>query len=209
MNVPDLIETMHRDREGSIALLSLHLDRLSQSAELLGHRCDIDAIANAVRRLTDTPFDARVRIQLSADGQYQLTCVPFEIDRSGQFWTIRIAETRLQSDDPLLRHKTARREFYDKARAEFPAEKADEVLLLNERGELCEGTITTLFVKRASSEVLMTPKLSCGLLRGVLRQHLLDTNLAAEAVLRPADLEDADEFFVGNALRGLIPAQLG
>ena len=32
------------------------------------------------------------------------------------------------------------------ARAEFPREQADEVILLNERGEVCEGTITNVFV---------------------------------------------------------------
>src|SRR3546814_9833273 len=55
-----------------------------------------------------------------------------------------------------------------RSRAEFSSEDADEVLLLNERGEVCEGTITNLFVEAETGQFL-TPALSSGLLPGVLR----------------------------------------
>lgn len=45
---------------------------------------------------------------------------------------------------------------------EFPASEADEVILLNERGDLCEGTITTLFLDDGSG-ILKTPPLAAGL----------------------------------------------
>ena len=74
-------------------------------------------------------------------------------------WTLRIASTRIDSGDPLLRHKTTRRQVYEAARAEFPRDEADEVLLLNERGEVCEGTITNVFVD-IGEPVLVTPPLA-------------------------------------------------
>jgi para-aminobenzoate synthetase/4-amino-4-deoxychorismate lyase len=40
----------------------------------------------------------------------------------------------------------------------------------------------------------------------VLRARLIDEGRAIEGDLRPEDL--ADGFFIGNALRGLIPARL-
>jgi branched-subunit amino acid aminotransferase/4-amino-4-deoxychorismate lyase len=43
------------------------------------------------------------------------------------------------------------------------------VILANERGELCEGTITSLFLDDGSG-ILKTPPLACGLLAGVLRK---------------------------------------
>ena len=55
--------------------------------------------------------------------------------------------------------------------------------------------------------MLLTPPLACGLLPGVLRARLLREGRAREAVLRPADLA-ARRLFVGNSLRGLIPARL-
>ena len=54
---------------------------------------------------------------------------------------------------------------------------------------------------------MLTPPLTSGLLPGVLRQSLLDQGAAREAVLLPGDLERGD-LFMGNALRGLIPARL-
>ncbi len=121
---------------------------------------------------------------------------------------MRIAQTRLSSGDPLLRHKTTRRDAYQNARSEFPVSDADEVILLNERGEVCEGTITSLFVDPGEGRPLLTPLLSCGLLAGVLRAELIDQGRAREAVLAPADLTRANAIFVGNSLRGLIPARL-
>ena len=83
------------------------------------------------------------------------------------------------------------------------------MLLLNERGELCEGTITSLFVDRGDGGPLMTPALGCGLLAGVLRQEMIDTGKAVEAVLTLSDLAAAAAIHVGNSLRGLIGARLG
>jgi para-aminobenzoate synthetase/4-amino-4-deoxychorismate lyase len=54
---------------------------------------------------------------------------------------------------------------------------------------------------------LLTPPVSRGLIPGILRGKLIDEGKAVEAELTPADLEDG--FFVGNIVRGLIPARLG
>ena len=84
----------------------------------------------------------------------------------------------------------------------------DEVVFLNQRGELTEGTRTTLFLEQDGR--LFTPALACGLLPGTLREELLDLPRAAasEAVLTPADLARADRIYLGNSVRGLIRADL-
>ena len=79
------------------------------------------------------------------------------------------------------------------------------MILLNLNGHVCEGTITSVFVERDGK--LLTPPLSDGLLAGVLRAQLLETGQAIEHPLFPADLQ-VDPLFVGNSLRGLIPARL-
>ena len=106
-----------------------------------------------------------------------------------------------------IRHKTTRRQVYEAARAEFSREEADEVLLLNQRGEVCEGTITNVFID-IGEPVLVTPALDCGLLPGVLRGEMLEQVTAREAVLTEADLRAAKAIYVGNSLRGLIRARL-
>ncbi|RUX19378.1 hypothetical protein EOA23_30680, partial [Mesorhizobium sp. M2A.F.Ca.ET.042.01.1.1] len=94
------------------------------------------------------------------------------------------------------------------ARAEYLPTRADEVILANERGEICEGTITNLFTDFGNGP-LATPRLDCGLLPGILRGELLDEGRAVEAIYSFDDLKAAKAIFVGNSLRGLIPARLG
>jgi 4-amino-4-deoxychorismate lyase len=131
---------------------------------------------------------------------------PFTALAPDATWRLKIATTRLASTDPLLRHKTSRRAAYAAARAEFPATEAEEVILTNERGELCEGTITSLFLDDGSG-ILKTPPLACGLLAGVLREELLESGKAVEQVVLPEDLATGT-VLLGNSLRGLIRCRL-
>ena len=121
-------------------------------------------------------------------------------------WRIAIAQERLSSGDPWLRHKTTRRALYDQARADLP-EAVDELVFLNERGELCEGTITSVFVQLRDGRHV-TPPLSSGLLPGVLRQDMLDRGKVVEGVVTVDDLRQARGITVGNSLRGEIPAKM-
>ena len=81
---------------------------------------------------------------------------------------------------------------------------ADEAVFLDETGLVTEGSFTNLFVEQAGK--LLTPPAALGLLPGVLRASLLAEGRAVEAELRMGDLERG--FWIGNALRGLIPARL-
>ncbi|WP_435532698.1 aminotransferase class IV family protein [Tabrizicola flagellatus] len=167
----------------------LHRARMRRSAELLGWACPDVAPSGP-----DHP--ARLRLTLDRAGRVEWQVAPLPPTKAA--WRVGLAEARLRSDDPWLRVKTTRRAVYDAARAGLP-EGLDEVLFLNERGEVCEGTITTVFFDRGQG--MRTPPLSSGLLPGVLRAELS----CPEEVLGAEDL-GAVRLWVGNALRGLIPA---
>jgi 4-amino-4-deoxychorismate lyase len=203
----ELIETLRWEPGEGFVRLDRHLQRLQASAAALGFAADPGKIGAALSTARNDSTPLRVRLMLARDGTVNATSVPFEPLPENTVWTLRIAKTRLDSTDPLLRHKTTRRQVYEAARAEFLREQADEVLLLNERGEVCEGTITNVFAD-FGEPVLATPPLSSGLLAGVLRGSLVEQVTVREAVLKEADLRAAREIFVGNSLRGLIPARL-
>ncbi|MGC4025044.1 MAG: aminotransferase class IV family protein [Mesorhizobium sp.] len=204
-----LIETLRWQRGAGFLRGERHLARLRASAEALGFAW-IDGVVDATLAdaIANAENDMRVRLTLDANGTAQCTVAPFQPVAADKVWNVKIAQTRLGSDDPLLRHKTSRRAIYDAARSEFSASEADEVLLLNERDEMCEGTITSLFLDMDDGSPLLTPSLDCGLLAGVLRGWLIETGKAREAVLSPAELARAKGVFIGNSLRGLIPARL-
>ena len=200
-----LIETMRWQPGDGFLRIDQHLRRLARSADALGFRQPQDALASLNAAVEgDQPL--RVRLTMSFRGKIDVTTAAFQPQPEDTVWRLRIAETRLKSDDSLYRHKTSRREPYEAARAEFRPEDADEVLLLNERGEVCEGTITNLFAEVEEGR-FVTPALSSGLLPGVLRAELIRERKARSEVLRPDDLHFR-KLYVGNSLRGLIRAEL-
>jgi 4-amino-4-deoxychorismate lyase len=202
----ELIETLRWQPGEGFVRLDRHLQRLYASAHALGFAADPETIGEALREAQGERVPLRVRLTLDEDGRAKATTAPFEPLPKDAVWTLRIAKTRLNSADPLLRHKTTRRAVYEAARAEFSRGEADEVLLLNERGEVCEGTITNVFID-IGEPVLVTPALGSGLLPGVLRGEMIERGRVKEALVTEADLRAAEAIFVGNSLRGLIRAR--
>lgn len=204
-----LIETLRWEPDSGFLRGRMHLDRLRASAAALGFAFDEDAARAALDDVATGADALRVRLELSPEGRLAATVAPYLPQPPETVWRLAVAATRLSSSDPLLRHKTTRREAYAAARAEFSVSEIDEVVLLNEKGLVCEGAITSLFVRREEGAPLLTPPLSSGLLAGVLRRELVESGAAREAELTPGDLAAAREIWCGNSLRGLIPAVLG
>lgn len=200
-----LIETMRWEPGEGFLRLDQHMRRLSRSADALGFRQPQGAIeALHEKAVGNDPL--RIRLTMNYRGRVEVTASPFQPIAKDTVWKLRIARTRLNSEDALYRHKTTKRDPYEAARAEFKPDEADEVILLNERGEICEGTITNVFVE-GDDGTLLTPPLSSGLLPGILRADLIREHRARSDVLKPKDLADK-VLFVGNSLRGLIRAEL-
>ena len=84
----------------------------------------------------------------------------------------------------------------------------DEVLLLNERGEVSEGTSANIFALRGRE--VWTPPLTSGCLPGVTRALLLEEvrvpgiNVIEKTML-PKDLESADQVFISSTTRDFLP----
>lgn len=86
----------------------------------------------------------------------------------------------------------------------------DEVILLNERGEVAECTSANIFAVREG--VTLTPPISSGPLPGVTRAVMLEELEMADAPVREAvltldDLYGAEEVFITSSTRELIPVE--
>ncbi len=193
-----LIETLCWDGQ-RLVRLPLHLSRLSASAQALGWGCDL-AAAEAALRAAVPVAAARMRLTLDAAGRIEVQAAALPAGKPE--WRVGLAAERLASGDPWLTVKSTNRAAYDAARASLP-DGLDEVIFRNERGEVCDGSITTVFFDQG--EGLCTPPLNCGLLPGVLRAEMLAAGAAREAVLLAADLAEV-RLWLGNSLRGLIPS---
>jgi para-aminobenzoate synthetase/4-amino-4-deoxychorismate lyase len=197
--VPDLIETM-RLEGGIVCDLPLHLARMAASARFLGGIFDEKRAETLVESAIIGVDRARVRLVSAPSGALSVQVSALPLAPDGPV-TVALVPLPVASDDWRLRHKTSDRAFYDDARL---SAGVFEVVLVHEGGQVTEGSFTNVFVERGA--VLLTPPCALGLLPGVLRARLLAEGRAVEAPLAPADL--AGGFFIGNAVRGLLPARL-
>lgn len=206
----ELIETLLWERETGFWLIDRHFGRLAASARYFSFKLDEAAARTALEREVASAGREhprlRVRMLLAEDGRITVTSAPLPSAVPGLEMTYVVSPTRLDSSDAFLFHKTTRRELYDQEWKQYSdTVGADEVIYLNERNELAEGSRTNIFVERGGR--LVTPPLPAGLLPGVLRAELIATGRAVEGVLTLQDLAAAEKVYLGNSVRGLVPAR--
>ncbi len=193
-----LIESILWEK-GTFFLLERHLSRLARSAAHFGFRFDQPVI---VRMLEDATAGIvaphKVRLLLSADGQTTMEALPLPpppVHRTPA--VVAFAGQRVCSSDPFLQHKSTRRALYDGERSRRP--ECAEVIFLNERGEVTEGSYTNVVARK--NGILVTPPLVCGLLPGTFRQELLEGGIIREQILTPGDLRESEEILLINSVR--------
>jgi para-aminobenzoate synthetase / 4-amino-4-deoxychorismate lyase len=199
-----LIETMLWD--GAYPLIELHLDRLEDSADYFGFACNRERIRTNLEQHTRQFADRsprKVRLLFNAEDDFEITDEVLPADRGvPRIARVTIAPQRTDPADAMLYHKTTYRPLYGRAHLEATQAGFDDVLFLNQRGEVTEGAISNVFVEKDGR--WYTPPVACGLLAGVYRRHLLATRPEIEErVLFLNDLRQADGVYLANAVRGL------
>ena len=197
----DLIETMGFDPSEGIVELDRHLDRMRNSAADLDFNFDRHAARNELQAATfGRKQRAMVRLLLSRTGAMAIQVKPYD-DPDEVPVSVALQPLPVEPSDFRLRYKTTDRRFLDQARQRT---QAYETVFVDPEGQVTEGSRTSIFVERGGK--LLTPPLARGILPGILRAKLIEEGRAEEAELKPADLEGG--FFIGNVVRGLIPAKL-
>jgi para-aminobenzoate synthetase/4-amino-4-deoxychorismate lyase len=200
-----LFETLLYDPPNGFFLLDRHLRRMQASAAYFGFRMDLDAIVASLEEATRAWTEQRTRVRLLLEQTGTFTIESQAIpDSSASPLRICIAEKPVDSRDPFLFHKTTHRAVYESRAAAHP--DFDDVLLLNERGELTESCRANLVAE--INGLLYTPPIECGLLGGTFRAELLKQETLIERVLRPEDLRGATALHLINSVRKWIPARL-
>lgn len=206
-----VFETL-RAEGGQCALLSLHLERLQEAAAALNLRLPPDAAQQIGPYLQALPDAApyRVKVLLDSDGLRlsHAACTPLH---GAQF--ALMAPQALPLRDYLRRFKTTRRAVYDAGWQQAEQQGAFDSLFFNTEGHLLEGGRSNVFVRFGSE--WHTPPLDLDILNGVMRravladsQHYLNTAHIFERRITQAQLRQADEIVLCNALRGLIRVEL-
>ncbi len=205
-------------------LLAAHLARLQRGAErLVITGLDFNAIETAVGAAS-AAFSSHGAVKLMVtrgDGPRGYTPPVAQNPRwwlQSFAWTpptalptgahVAISSVRLGEQPLLAGLKHLNRLEQVLARAEYPATRADEALMLDSAGRLVCASSANIFVVREGK--LFTPRLDrcgvAGVVRGALLAGASQGDLPwsiTETELTPASLVGAEEVFLTSALRGV------
>lgn len=200
-----LLETLLWTPEAGYFLRQKHVARMLDSAEYFGIPTteeDLEKFLEQVSSSFQTP--QRVRLLLSRDGHFD--CESIAVHGSEVEGTLIVGPARdpVDASDVFLFHKTTRRDVYEAARR--GQEELDDVLLYNQAGELTEFTIGNLVAELDGR--LLTPPVSCGVLAGTFRAHLLETGQIVERTIPLEQLAKCSRIFRVNSVRGWQAAEV-
>ncbi len=200
-----LFETL-RVQGGEPRWLELHLERLAGGCAFLGMAPPPPAAA--VRAFLQAQGDCGrvgrgVLRLVAADGLLRVFVDPFPPALPASVGMGCSLETLRFSGNPLNRFKTL--SYLENLRLAKEAQGRGlfDVIAANEKGHLCDGGRTSLFVVLEGR--IWTPPVEEGALPGIARRVLLEAGCVAETTLIWRDLERAESVFLANALRGVIP----
>jgi para-aminobenzoate synthetase/4-amino-4-deoxychorismate lyase len=199
-----LLETLAFVPGEGLRNLDRHLARMADSADWAGFRFDRTGVVESVwQAVAGRGGPARVRVLLSRDGhvEVELESMPAVSSRPV---LLAVDDDPVDAASPWLQHKTTRRDVYLTRALRHP--EADDVVLVNQHGELTETTTANLAVRIGSR--WWTPPTASGCLPGVERARLLQAGRLHERVLSVHDLQHAEQVAVLNSLRGWRAAGL-
>lgn len=194
----DLFESILLE-DGVYFLLERHLKRLKESVEFFGFEFAESRVRQHLAELPDEYSSGswKVKLTLTRTGEFSTTVTPVE---QARHWRVGIASKPVDSNDPLLFHKTTQRDLYNAQLHSRP--NCDDLLFFNERDEVTESSVANVVVSLNGK--LVTPPVSAGLLAGTYRNQLLADGTIVERTIKVAELKNATEICLINSVRRWI-----
>lgn len=218
-----IFETL-RVVNGNAPLLERHITRLKKGMERLGFEVpdnwDTPFFEAEIAKIS--PLNARVRLTVyrSEGGLYfpedntpQCLCTATKLPSPLLEWATKPLQigvcdrVRLPIDD-FSGLKTLNAPRYVQAAIEARKAGWDDGLVLNSASRVCEATSSNVFWWK--NGVLHTIPLTEGCVAGIMRELVLELAQKAgievlQLAVTPQDLVLADELFLTNAVRGIVP----
>lgn len=195
-----LLESLLWDSAGGFFLPEKHLARMQDSAAYFDFPfSSAEWHSRLAQGVAGASAPQKVRILLDRFGNLQVESAPLASLKKP--FLARLSASPINDQDPFLFHKTTRREIY-------PAipDGVNDLILWNTAGQLTEFTIGNLVVELGGK--YYTPPLSCGLLPGVFRAHLLESGAIMERIIHREDLPHCSRVFLVNSVRKWIEVTL-
>ena len=197
-------ETIKITPKGYGVLVKEHMDRLNNSLKVLGIDKSIDykAIENIIRDNNIKSCGFKI-VVTDKNEIISLRDITYKEDDYNNGFNLKVSNYKRNSNGLLVYHKTLNygENILEKKRA--LKEGFNEVIFLNEKDKLSEGAVSNLFFIKNNK--IYTPKVSCGLLNGVVRQWVIKNFSVIEGEYTLEDLLESQGAFLSNSLMGIMP----
>jgi 4-amino-4-deoxychorismate lyase len=228
-----LVESLRVEKYSNTTLvynLDLHLARLLKSIEILNFKLPSKDLTqnklffyNQIKNFVQYQFKSvcgfqentipnneklnqnfslyKLRIEYDKNSQIKIESQEYK-KNPNKIWQIKILKPSdffIQSQNPVWKHKYLPRKNFD-------LDDCDEVIWLNEKNEICEGSFTNVFWKKENQ--IYTSDLNCNILPGIMRSMVIAKTNAREVFKPISELKTADKIFLTNAVVGMIEAKI-
>lgn len=198
----EIIETMLVENK-KIFLLDEHLDRMQKTAEFflfVFNRTKIDKSLNEIIKNLD---NKKYRLKIALNKWGRLNHFVWPINKESKEVNVIISAKVIDSQNKFQYFKTTNRKLYDEEYKKYSKRGYFDVIFLNEKNEIAEGSITNIFVYMNNE--IFTPPMSAGILPGVYRKHFMkNISIVRERKFYLQDLLEADKIILTNSIRGEV-----
>jgi para-aminobenzoate synthetase/4-amino-4-deoxychorismate lyase len=131
-----------------------------------------------------------------------------ELDNVPSPAIVSFSSKKTDKKDVYLYHKTTNRKIYEEELKDLRKKGEFDVIFTNKENEITEGAVTNIIIQKEKN--FFTPPVSCGILNGVFREHLLRRGEIPlkEKILFKEDLVAADQIYMINSVRKMMPVTL-
>jgi len=187
--------------------LEQHINRLNSACKFFGlPTVTHDQIMSFIsKESTDVPYVLRITV---TPKNLFTTVRKHPYLQMNKNMELSISTLRRNPKDLFVYRKSIQyyQNLYEKQKASKKG--FDEVLFLNTKNELAEGSVSNIFW--AQNDVLYTPSIGCGLLPGVIRNWVVSTAKKLQIPVIKGhftikNLESANHVFITNSLLGIQP----
>lgn len=180
--------------------LKEHLKRLKNSLKFfeITQTIDEEKIFDYIKDSADSDFALKIIV---SDKNFVLTSREDNYKNNDKSFRLTISDVRRNSTSKMVYHKSLC--YYENILVHRSAVSNgfDTALFLNERGEIAETAFANVFFVREGK--IFTPPISSGILKGTMRDYLLEKYDVTEKAILFDDIKNYDEAFISNALMGV------
>ena len=186
--------------DGKPLFLDKHLSRLKKSLKFFGIEKDIDEgkIYAYINSSEEKNFALKLIVSYK---NFILTSRSDNYRDDDKNYKLILSEVRRNSSSKIIYHKSL--SYYENIMEHRWAQDRgyDSALFINEREEVCETSFANIFFVRNGE--IFTPAISSGLLKGTMRDYILESYKVKEDVISFKDIDNYDEAFISNSLMGV------